>query len=95
MAEKTDVAAAMLLKAAGAATAAAASLPTLQGAPAIQKVRAANEQVQFGIIGSGSRGTYLMKHLKTIDHRRRCVASGRVPARRRVGRPGGLLAAGW
>jgi predicted dehydrogenase len=36
-------------------------------APAIQKVRAANDQVSFGLIGTGSRGSYLLKHLKSID----------------------------
>jgi len=73
MADNQDLSRRDLLKAAGAVTAAAATLPTLQGAPGIQKVHAANDQVQFGIIGSGSRGTYLMKHMKTIDTAR-CVA---------------------
>ena len=57
------------VKTAGAVTAVAATF----GAPAIQKVRAANGRVQYGIIGSGSRGTYLMKHLKDIDAGQ-CVA---------------------
>jgi len=73
MAENSDLSRRDLLKAAGAVTAAAASLPAVQGAPFIQKVKAANEQVQFGIIGSGSRGTYLMKHMKPIESGR-CVA---------------------
>lgn len=73
MAETNDLSRRDLLKVAGAATAVAAAIPTVQGAPAIQTVKAANDQVQFGIIGSGSRGTYLMKHLKTIDNGR-CVA---------------------
>jgi predicted dehydrogenase len=55
-----------LIKAAGAVTAVTA-------APFIQTVKAANDQVQYGIIGSGSRGTYLMKHLKNIETGR-CVA---------------------
>jgi predicted dehydrogenase len=59
-----------VLKTAGAVTAVAA---VVQGAPGIQKVRAANDQVQFGMIGTGSRGTYLLKHLKDIDNGR-CVA---------------------
>jgi len=42
-------------------------------APFIQKARAANDQVQFGMIGTGSRGTYLLKHLAKIDSGR-CVA---------------------
>ncbi len=73
MAEQTDLSRRDLLKAAGAVTAAATVVPAIQGAPAIQKVRAANEQVQFGMIGTGSRGTYLLKHLKNIDNGR-CVA---------------------
>jgi predicted dehydrogenase len=73
MAENNDLSRRDLLKAAGAVTAAAAAIPAAQGFPAIQKVKAANDQVQFGIIGSGSRGTYLMKHMKTIDSGR-CVA---------------------
>src|SRR6185369_13320304 len=73
MAENNDLSRRDLLKTAGAVTSAAAAIPTTQGFPAIQKVLAANDQVQFGIIGSGSRGTYLMKHLKSIDNGR-CVA---------------------
>jgi predicted dehydrogenase len=42
-------------------------------APFIGKVRGANNQVQFGMIGTGSRGTYLLKHLAKIDNGR-CVA---------------------
>jgi predicted dehydrogenase len=57
---------------AGAATAAAAAA-TIISAPAIQKVKAANNQVQYGMIGTGSRGTYLLRHLKGIDGGR-CVA---------------------
>jgi predicted dehydrogenase len=53
-----------IAKAAGAAAVAA---------PFIQKVRAANDQVQFGMIGTGSRGSYLLKHLAQIDNGR-CVA---------------------
>jgi predicted dehydrogenase len=73
MAQENDLTRRDLLKAAGAATAVAAAIPAVQGAPAIQKVRAANDQVQFGMIGTGSRGSYLLKHLKTIDNGR-CVA---------------------
>ena len=58
------------VKTAGAVTAAAA---VAQGSPAIQKVRGANDQVPFGMIGTGSRGSYLLKHLKCIDNGR-CVA---------------------
>jgi len=42
-------------------------------APAIQTVKAANNHVQYGVIGTGGRGQYLLEHLKTIDAGR-CVA---------------------
>ena len=54
------------VKTAGAAAVAVA-------APAIQKVRAANDQVQYGFIGTGSRGQYLLQHINQTD-RGRCVA---------------------
>src|ERR1700724_2236616 len=73
MAQDQDVSRRDFVKTAGAVTAVAAAIPAVQGAPGIQKVRAANEQVQFGIIGTGSRGSYLLKHLKNIDYGR-CVA---------------------
>jgi len=72
MAQETNVTRRDVVKAAGAVTAMAAA-SRLQGAPAIQKVKAANNQVQYGMIGTGSRGSYLLKHLKGIDNGR-CVA---------------------
>src|ERR1700677_2069448 len=54
-----------VVKMAGAASAAVG--------PFIQKVKAANDQVQYGFIGTGSRGTYLLGHLSKIDNGR-CVA---------------------
>lgn len=41
--------------------------------PYLQKVRAANEPVQYGFIGTGSRGSYLLGHLSKIDTGR-CTA---------------------
>jgi predicted dehydrogenase len=70
MSQQTDLSRRDLLKTAGAAAAVAAAI---EGAPAIQEVRAANQQVQYGLIGTGSRGTYLLKHLKNISTGR-CVA---------------------
>ena len=67
MAQENDLSRRDLLIAAGAATAVAATIPTVQGAPAIQKVRAANDQVQFGMIGTGSRGSYLLE--TSANHR--------------------------
>lgn len=72
MAEKRDLTRRDVVKAAGAATVAAAAVHA-QRAPFIQKVKAANNQVQYGFIGTGSRGQYLLKHLKTIEDGR-CVA---------------------
>lgn len=73
MSNDTDLSRRDLLKAAGAVTAVAAAIPALDGAPAIQTVRAANDPVRYGVIGTGSRGNYLLKHLKNIDNGR-CVA---------------------
>jgi predicted dehydrogenase len=69
MAQDNDVSRRDFVKTAGAVTAAAA----VTAAPFIQKVKAANDQVQYGFIGTGSRGSYLLKHLKGIDSGR-CVA---------------------
>ncbi|MFN3324600.1 MAG: Gfo/Idh/MocA family protein [Bryobacteraceae bacterium] len=72
MPESQDFTRRDVVKMAGAATAVAA-VAKLQSGPAIQKVKAANDQIQYGIIGTGSRGSYLLKHLKGIDNGR-CVA---------------------
>jgi predicted dehydrogenase len=37
-------------------------------APAIWRVHAASDQVKFGLIGTGSRGTYLLDHLAKLDN---------------------------
>ncbi len=60
-----------VVKMAGAAGAAVAA--SQLAAPFIQKVKAANDQIQFGMIGTGSRGSYLLKHLSKIDNGH-CVA---------------------
>jgi predicted dehydrogenase len=39
----------------------------LASAPAILKVYAANDTVKFGVIGVGSRGSYLVDHLAKLD----------------------------
>lgn len=62
-----------VVKIAGAAGLAAAASTLVDGFPGIQTVKAANDQVQFGMIGTGSRGSYLLKHLAKIDGGR-CVA---------------------
>jgi predicted dehydrogenase len=56
------------VKTAGAVTAA-----TAFPAPAIRKVKAAGDQVLFGVIGTGGRGSYLLKHLTGVDNGR-CIA---------------------
>ena len=53
------------MKVAGAVTLAAA-------APAFLKA-ANTDQVKFGVIGTGGRGSYLLKHLTKVDNGR-CVA---------------------
>ncbi|MGD0365804.1 MAG: Gfo/Idh/MocA family oxidoreductase [Bryobacteraceae bacterium] len=73
MAHDNDVSRRDFVKAASAVSAVAAALPAAQGAPFIQKVHAANDQVQYGFIGTGSRGNYLLKHLHETDAGR-CVA---------------------
>ena len=67
MPENNDLSRRDLLKAAGAVTAVASALPSLQTA------KAAGEPIRYGMIGTGSRGTYLLKHLKNIENGK-CVA---------------------
>lgn len=73
MADNKDLTRRDAIKAAGAATIAGVAAAHLQGAPAILKARAATNAVNFGMVGTGSRGTYLLKHLKGIDTGK-CVA---------------------
>jgi|HubBroStandDraft_1064217.scaffolds.fasta_scaffold03602_6 predicted dehydrogenase len=73
MAHDNDVTRRDFVKAASAVSAVAAALPAAQGAPFIQTVHAANDQVQYGFIGTGSRGNYLLKHLHETDAGR-CIA---------------------
>jgi predicted dehydrogenase len=72
MSDSKDITRREAVKATGAAAAVAAA-SKLGGAPAIQTVRAATNQLQYGFIGTGSRGTYLLRHLKGVDNGR-CVA---------------------
>ena len=65
MAEKSDLSRRDVVKIAGAATAAAAVISQI-GAPAI--VKAAPDQMKFGMIGTGGRGSYLLKHLTKVDN---------------------------
>ncbi|PYT18646.1 MAG: gfo/Idh/MocA family oxidoreductase [Acidobacteria bacterium] len=62
---KRDLSRRDVVKMAGVASAAVA--------PYVQKVRAANDQVQYGFIGTGVRGTYLLGHLSKMDSGR-CLA---------------------
>lgn len=57
---------------AGAAAALTAA-PRLAGAPAIQSVKAANNIVNYAVIGTGGRGQYHLQHFKNVDGGR-CVA---------------------
>src|SRR5689334_22130629 len=75
MAEEKDVSRRDFVKTAGAVSAVAAALPALEGAPLIKTVKAANEQVPYGFIGTGSRGQYLIGHLKKTNDAGRCLAA--------------------
>ena len=65
---KDDLTRRDVVKLAGAAGIAAAA-----AGPMIRTAKADTNAVQYGIIGTGSRGTYLLKHLAKIDNGR-CVA---------------------
>jgi len=52
---------------------AATAVTAVTAAPFISKVKAANDQVQYGMIGVGSRGNYLLGHLAKISTGR-CMA---------------------
>lgn len=72
MANKRDLTRRKVVQMAGAAGAVAATV-RLEGAPAIHKVRAATNQLQYGLIGTGSRGSYHLTHARNVDNGR-CVA---------------------
>lgn len=72
MAKKADLTRREAVRMTGAAGVAAAA--TIAGAPHFQKVKAANNQVQFAVIGTGGRGQYHLEHLNKIDSGR-CVAA--------------------
>lgn len=63
------------LKAAGAVTAVAAAASAATGcrASSVRPVRAAGGQVRYAVIGTGDRGSFLIKRLKEVDNGR-CVA---------------------
>ena len=65
MSDSKDLTRRNALKVAGAASAAVG--------PLIRTAKAATNSVQYGMVGTGSRGTYLLKHLKSIDTGK-CVA---------------------
>src|ERR1700719_813600 len=67
MRENSDPTRRDVMKAAGVATVAAA-VADLQAAPAILKVHAASDQMKYGMIGTGGRGSYLLKHLTKVDN---------------------------
>lgn len=62
-----------VMKTAAAVGAAAALTTALEGAPSIQPGHSPNDQVPYGVIGTGGRGGYLLKHLRKITNGR-CVA---------------------
>ena len=46
----------------------AGGVAAVASGPAIRKAQAASDQVKFGLIGTGSRGTYLLDHLAKLDN---------------------------
>ncbi len=58
---------------AGTAAATLGSAAKAAAAPGILTARAAGDRIKFGMIGTGSRGTYLLGHLESIDNGH-CVA---------------------
>ena len=73
MADSHDLSRRDVMKTAAAVGAAAALSKTLEGAPNIQPSRSPSDQVAYGVIGTGGRGGYLLKHLRKITNGR-CVA---------------------
>ncbi|MCC7236982.1 MAG: Gfo/Idh/MocA family oxidoreductase [Bryobacterales bacterium] len=73
MSKKADVTRREAVKTAGAVAAVAAAAAKIDGAPWIQKVKAANDQLQFAVIGTGGRGTYHITHWNGLDVGR-CMA---------------------
>ena len=72
MSQRSDVTRRDAVKMAGAATALAAA-ERIRGAPAVQRVHAASDVVNFAVIGTGGRGTYLIRHFNGLDGGK-CVA---------------------
>lgn len=74
MADSKDLTRRDAMKVAGAATiATVAASSRAQAGPLIRTAKAQTNAVQYGMVGTGSRGAYLLKHLKGIDNGR-CVA---------------------
>ena len=70
MAQNDDLTRRDVMKLAGAAgvTAAVVTTAAKVGGPGIIKAHAQGNQIKYGVIGAGSRGTYLLGHLAKIDN---------------------------
>ena len=70
MAQNEDLTRRDVVKLAGAAGVAAAAATAVgrMAAPSILPVRAEGNQIKYGLIGTGSRGTYLLGHLAKVDN---------------------------
>jgi predicted dehydrogenase len=70
MGQNDDLSRRDVMKLAGVtgAAAAAVTVAAKAGGPSIIKVRADSSQIKYGIIGTGSRGTYLLGHLAKVDN---------------------------
>jgi len=72
MTDSRDITRRDVVKIAGAATAVVAARK-LQGAPGIRTVHAAEDVVNLGVIGTGGRGTYHVRHINGLEGGR-CAA---------------------
>ncbi|MBM3814628.1 MAG: Gfo/Idh/MocA family oxidoreductase [Acidimicrobiia bacterium] len=67
MPQKGDVTRRDAVKMAGAAAVAAAAAKRAKAAPGIQTVKAANNVVNYAVIGTGGRGRYHLEHFNGVD----------------------------
>jgi predicted dehydrogenase len=70
MAQNDDVSRRDVMKLAGGASLAAAAVTTVANieGPAIIRARADSKEIRYGMIGTGSRGAYLLSHLTKVDN---------------------------
>src|SRR4051812_2108951 len=70
MAQNDDFSRRDVMKLAGGASLAAAAATTASkvGGPAVISARADSKEIRYSMIGTGSRGAYLLSHLTKVDN---------------------------